>query len=324
MRDATLGLPGVLGKHPTQGDFLAGGNRDSEFTSFDAFLTHNIEWAEAKGGPEWVDAYNAGSVQAFVYRPTSPSHASALVGAFAPSWDRAGRRFPLTVAVPLLAPPALLTAPEVLPLALESTWQSTSERLLSFTSNPDRRVEVGQSLLGEAQIALDETFADYAAWTRTLTSRELWALIFGVERPVDPVRVLSHVSRTVAMCRGNARTESLLALRVPLGAAGGASLCFWLDWVSRVARWRTTIPSFFWSHDGQEGAAVIALGSPPPCTLAELWNPTGSQEQIYDIAIAPWQLESVEPADQVAAAIGRLAEHHSVAELLHSAHTIDL
>jgi len=324
MRSATLGLPGVLGKHPTRGDFLAAGNRDPEFTSFDAFLTHNMEWAEAKAGPEWGHAYDAGSVQAFVYRPTTPSHVSALVGVFAPSWDRAGRRFPLTVGVPLLAPPSLLAAPEVLPLALESIWQSTSEQLQSFTSNPNTQVAVDQLLFGEVPVALDETFDGYASWTRTLPSRELWALIFGVERFVDPVRVLSHVSNTVATCRGIERPTSPLALRLPLGMAGGAALCFWLDWVCRIARWKTTIPSFFWSHNGQEGAVIIAIGSPPACTLAELWSATGTQDQICDVAAAPWQLESVSPTDPVAVAIGQLAEHHSVAELLHAAHTIDV
>jgi type VI secretion system ImpM family protein len=324
MKDASLGLPGVLGKHPTRGDFLAAGNRDPEFISLDAFLTHNIEWAEAKAGPEWVDAYNAGGVQAFVYRPTSPSRASALVGVFAPSWDRAGRRFPLVVAAPLHASQSLLASPEVLPLVLETIWQSTSDQLLSFTSNPEARVEVGQLPLGEVQFALDETLERYASWTRTLQLGELWELMFGVERSVDPVRVLTHVSNTVATCRGVERPTSSLAVRLPLGAAGGAALCFWLDWVCRIAQWKCTIPSFFWSHNGQDGAVVIALGSPPHCTLAELWHASGSRDQICDVATAPWQLATVSPTDPVAVAVGQLDNRQSVAQLLHAAHTINV
>ncbi len=324
MSDATLGLPGVLGKHPTRGDFLAAGNRDSDFTSFDAFLTRNIEWAEEKAGPEWVNAYGAGTLQAFVYRSPSASRASALVGAFAPSWDRAGRRFPLTLAVPLFAPQSLLAAPEVLPLALESTWQFTSELLLSFTSNPNAQVEVAKAPLGALQVTLDDAFDSYASWTRSLPSRELWALMFGAEAPVDPARVLSLVSSTVATCRGTERPMSSLALRLPLGAAGGAALCFWLDWVCRIARWKATIPTFFWSHDGRQGAAVIALGSPPACTLAELWTATGSRDEICDVAKAPWQLEPLSAPHPVELALRQLPEHHSVAELLHAANTVDL
>lgn len=324
MRESSFGLPGVFGKHPTRGDFLAAGNRGPEFTSFDAFLTHNIEWAEAKAGPQWVDAYNAGSVQAFVYRPSSPSRAAALVGVMAPSFDRAGRRFPLTVAVPLSAPQSLLAAPEILPLVLEPIWQSTSERLSSYTSNPNAPIEIEQLPFDDMRCDFDETSSSYASWTRTLPARELWALIFGVDRPVDPARVLSHVSSTVATCRGIERPTSSLALRLPLGAAGGAALCFWLDWVCRIARWKATIPSFFWSHNGREGAVVIALGSPPHCTLAELWNATGSRDQICDVATMPWQMNSVSTADPVVVALGQLAAHHTVAELLHTAHTIDM
>jgi type VI secretion system ImpM family protein len=324
MKAATLGLPGVLGKHPTRGDFFSAGNRDPEFLSFDAFLTHNIEWAEAKAGPSWIEAYNAGNVQAFVYRSTSSNRSSALVGVFAPSWDRAGRRFPLTVAVPLAASQALLASPEVLPLALESIWQSTSELLLSFTSAPDTQIEFMPNPMGNANVLVDDAFDGYASWTRSLPSSELWSLIFSGNQRVDPVKVLSLISKTVATCRGIERPTTPLALRLPLGAAGGASLCFWLDWVCRIARWKTTIPSFFWSHDGREGAVVIALGSPPPCTLAELWSTTGSRDQICDVATAPWQLENVNPTDPVAVALGKLAKHHTVAELLHAAHTIDV
>jgi hypothetical protein len=207
---------------------------------------------------------------------------------------------------------------------MESTWQFTSERLLSFISNPDTQVELEPAPLGAVQVALDDTFDSYSSWTRSLPTRELWTLIFGAERPIDPVRVLSLVSNTVAAYRGAERPASSLALKLPLGAAGGAALCFWLDWVSRIARWKATVPTFFWSHNGREGAAVIALGSPPACTLAGLWTTSGSQNQICDVASAPWQVEPAAPNDPLALALGQLAEHHSVAELLHAAHTIDI
>jgi hypothetical protein len=197
-----------------------------------------------------------------------------------------------------------------------------SARLLSFVSNPDAPVEIGPLPIGDVKITLDQATSDYADWTRTLPSHELWALIFGVKQPVDPVRVLSYVSRTVATCRRREKSCSL-ALRLPLGAAGGAALCFWLDWISRIVRWKSTIPTFFWSHDGRDGAAVIALGPPPPCTLAELWNVAGSRDQICDVATAPWQLEQVSFSDPIAVAVSQLGPHQPVAHLLHAAHLID-
>ena len=132
-----LGAPGLLGKHASRDDFLILGNRGHEFTSFDALLTHNVEWAEANAGSRWAEAFLAGGVQAFVYRPTAGGPATALVGALGPSSDRAGRRFPLSVAMPLFAPAELLGAPELLPLVLESAWQVSSQLVLSLTAETD-------------------------------------------------------------------------------------------------------------------------------------------------------------------------------------------
>ena len=321
MSRVKTGLPGILGKHPTRDDFLAEGNRSHEFTSFDAFLTRNIEWAEAKAGPEWPGAYDAAGLQAFVYRPTSGGRASALIGGFAPSWDRAGRRFPLTVAMPLFASPELLAAPEVLPLVLESCWQSTSELLLSLTTNPDANVGLALNHLAAADLPTDDAFESYAAWTRSLPASELWTLIFGTDRPVDPARVLAVVSETAATCRGIEQPTSPLALRLPLGEAGGAAVCFWLDWVCSVARWKATVPSFFWSHNGREGTMLLALGHAPPCTLAELWSATGTRDEICDVAGAPWAVHAPRP-DRLWLSTEQ-CQQSTVAELLHAAHAAE-
>jgi len=320
MTGSSLGLPGVFGKHPSRGDFLASGNRAPEFTSLDAFLTHNIEWAEAQGRPDWVQAYNSGSVQAFVHRANPQRGGTALVGVLAPSWDRAGRRFPLTVGVPLRASTALSASPEVLPIVLESCWQAASDLLLSFTSEISARVEVGHEPLCDPELDLGNACEGYASWTRTMPSRELWGLIFGEGSPVDPVRVLSVVGRAIATCRGVEAPTTSLALRLPLGAAGGAALCFWLDLVSRVARWKATIPSFFWSHNGQEGSAVIALGNHPVCTLSEVWDPTGQRDPICDVATAPWHLMPLDSAEPMVQALAQLHEQATIAEVLHAAH----
>ncbi len=41
---------------------------------------------------------------------------------------------------------------------------------------------------------------------------------------------------------------SPLSLRLPLGQAGGAALCFCSDLARRFLGWRATVPSFFWSR----------------------------------------------------------------------------
>jgi hypothetical protein len=72
-------------------------------------------------------------------------------------------------------------------------------------------------------------------------------------------------------------------LRLPLGRAGGAALCFWLDLTRRLVAWRSTVPSFFWSHDGQAGGLMLHLGQPPPSTLSEMWQPSGERDEVCDL-----------------------------------------
>lgn len=322
MNRAKLGAPGLLGKHGSRGDFLSLGNRDHAFTSFDAFLTHNLEWAEEKAGSRWEEAYRAGRVQAFVYRPTSGGRATALVGALGPSSDRAGRRFPLSVAMPLFASAELRASPEVLPLVLEPSWQATSEFVLSLTSDPDANVAERLGSLAAPDIELEEALAAYAEWTRSLPAEELWALIFGDDRRVDPGAVLALVGETVRPCRGVEEPRTPLSLRLPLGTAGGAAVCFWLDWVRSIARWKATVPSFFWSHDGQQGTMILNLGLPPRCTLAELWLPTGERDDICDVATAPWDHPLPEAAAQRWLGL-RQGFGRTVAELLAAAQIWD-
>ncbi len=318
MSPAKLGPAGVLGKHPTRGDFVAFGNRSDHFIDFGDFVTRNIEWAEAKAGREWPNAYAAGGLQAFVYRSSAGGHATALVGAIAPSYDRAGRRYPLTVAMPLFAPPPLLAALGVLPLVLESCWESTSRVLLSLTSNAHGNLDHASSSVPVADLHWDEALASYSHWTSHLPAGELWTLMFGTDPSFDPARALAVVSSTVAACRGVECPESPLALKLPLGHAGGAAVCFWLDLVHRLAQWKRTIPSFFWSHDGQGGTLLLALGQAPPSTLAELWAGAGVKDKICDVARGPWDFGNLQPSDALRACAQQKSQC-TVAEVLEAA-----
>lgn len=322
MSRAVFGAPGLLGKHASRGDFVNLGNRSREFTSFDAFLTHSVEWAEEKAGSRWTEVYGAGGVQAFVYRPAAGGKAAALVGAFGPSSDRAGRRFPLSAAVPLFAPAGLLAAPEILPLVLESCWQSTSELVLALMADPSANLEQRLGELRVAEVEVEDALVSYDEWTRSLPTDELWTLIFGERHRVDPASVLALVSETVRTCRGVETPTTPLCLRLPLGMAGGAAVCFWLDWVSSIARWKATLPSFFWSHDGRQGTMILALGVPPASTLAELWLPTAERQEICDLAAAPWNLQ-VSEAEAAHWVDARQGSGRTVADLVHAAHTFE-
>ncbi|HEX7668078.1 MAG TPA: hypothetical protein VF395_00775, partial [Polyangiaceae bacterium] len=76
------------------------------------------------------------------------------------------------------------------------------------------------------------------------------------------------------------------SLRLPLGQAGGAAVCFWLSFVHRAARLHDFVPGFFWTHDGQWGHLVLHLGAPPRTTLAQLWLGAPQTDEVHD-AVEP-------------------------------------
>jgi hypothetical protein len=73
---------------------------------------------------------------------------------------------------------------------------------------------------------------------------------------------------------------------VPLGQAGGAGLCFWIDLVRRSLGWQCTMPTFFWSDDGAHGSALLCLGEPPRPVLAELVAPSDRHDEVCAVASA--------------------------------------
>ena len=93
-------------------------------------------------------------------------------------------------------------------------------------------------------------------------------------------RAIRWLRETVRPYQRTERPRTPLTLRLPLGQAGGAAVCFWLDLVQRLTGWLATIPSFFWSHDGTSGTMLLHLGEPPRVTLAELWMSTPSRNEI--------------------------------------------
>ncbi len=285
MNALTFGSTGVLGKLPARGDFVRVGAAEAAFSSFDAFLTEAIEWAEARGDAGFAHSFERAPLQAFFFRSPGRAAAALLAGAIAPSRDAAGRRFPLAVAAPLVASASLAATPELLPLTLEDCWQQTSEFLSSLRAASSLEQAGSAPALSDAsgeQLLAEQS--SYAAWAEALAPEELWTLIFGASQAASAVAGLEFIYQAVLPSRGREQPSTPLSLRVPLGAAGGAAVCFWLDFVRRVARWRATLPSFFWSHDGEAGVLFLCLGEPPQCTLAELWHPTGRRDEVCDLS----------------------------------------
>lgn len=217
----------------------------------------------------------------FIYRSPTDAADTTLCGALAPSHDSARRLFPLALGAPLRMSPELLLRPELLPFSLEGLWAEATAALADLMSAPPSGAS-GAPLLAAGQDAeVSESAQLYDDWVSSLPLVELWALLGPALS--TPSATLHMLCETLLPTRGVERPTTTLSVRLPLGLAGGAALCFWLDVVRRYVGWQSTLPSLFWSHDGSNGAALLHLGRPSKGALAELWMPSGKRDDSVDL-----------------------------------------
>jgi hypothetical protein len=258
-------------------------------------------------------------MRAFMYRGARPGmELTLVVGALAPSRDEAGRLFPICVAAPVIVSPEFVKSAHLLPLACEGIWQVAGESLAALGSNPT--ADLGARLAGLREpsvVSFSDAEGVYAGWGEALQVWELDALITGFDQP-DALRgILRLVAKAVQPYRKQESPSTPLSLRLPLGAAGGAAVCFWLDAVRRLVGWRTTVPSVFWSHDRDSGQLTVHLGEAPVATVSELWLPTERSDAFCDLS-SPLAVATVESLAPLPGAIEQLLgdRSSSIARLL--------
>lgn len=102
---------GFWGKLPARGDFLRAGLPASFVTPWDGWLSRVMAESRIRLGAAWLGAWLEAPIWRFALAPGLAGPEGAI-GAWLPSVDRAGRHFPLTVAllVPGAGPLALLAA----------------------------------------------------------------------------------------------------------------------------------------------------------------------------------------------------------------------
>ena len=204
MMDVRPAAIGVFGKVPWRAEYLKLRWDGEPFTSFDSWVTDNVEWAALHAGHAFHEASRGGEVNAFVYRPKNGQ--GVLAGAILASTDSAGRNFPLIVAAPLVAAGEIGASPEVLPLVLEDFWQQASE--LAVAVQRCGSVEHAASVAAadfSAGPGPAEARAAYAEWCGALPLADLFALVYGeggistaesaVRFVVDAVRPFRAVER---------------------------------------------------------------------------------------------------------------------------------
>ncbi len=289
----------AFGKLPSRADFVHIGPGSELSTRFGAWLTHGVEWAHVKGGSDWGEAFRSGTLRAFIYRgDVSGLEQALMVGALAPSRDQAGRLFPICVAASVIPSAEFVMNPHLLPFACEGIWQVAGERLDELSSNPS--ADLGARLLDLAEpvgVNFSDAAAAYAAWCDALELSELGTLITSDEQLDVLLGIVRLTSEAVQPVRRQERPTTPLSLRFPLGAAGGAAVCFWLDVLRRLVGWKKTVPSVFWSQDGSSGQLTVHLGSAPVATISELWLPSSRSDEFCDLgqSLSPAALAALSP-----------------------------
>jgi type VI secretion system ImpM family protein len=303
---------GLVGKLPAAADFLRVNAGSETFQSLLGTMIDAVQGAAVARGSDWLAQVPRAAVQAMCYRGRLGT--SVLGGAIAPSCDQVGRRFPIVAASELALDAELTEHAEVLPLVLESVWAATSQLVLEL-HQLDRAGLDALPLELEVEATVREALAAYRCWTDEHELDDFIELVFASDRG-RAAAAMALVEETVKPYHGVENPETPLSLRLPLGQAGGAAVCFWLDLIERLSGWYRTVPSFFWSHDGDSGALLVHLGRVPPVALSELWLPTGNCDEVCDL-ILPAQLWSTRGVSRWERIIG--GSDQSVSDLLRAA-----
>ena len=271
----------ALGKVPWRNEFLSTSGLSSELRSLDEWLFRNADGGTALAETVAIGRREAPSYGFLMKLNHGDQALRAVAGVVGPSQDQAGRAYPLAIAAPVTLAKDVQAHPEIAPVVLEPYWHVAVDVLSAVRSAPpavgDRSLErLTEEPLESGASALEL----YGGWACATAAGDLCS---SLDRPFEWLALTAQGIVDVTAPRGRfAEAKPFPPIRVPLGRSAGGALCFWLDLLRRAARRSAPVPSFFWSHDGEAGDALLCLGAPEESTLATLWRLGGSHGAVRD------------------------------------------
>lgn len=271
---------GCFGKLPATGDFIRLNAASEELGAFDRWMGGGIDFARRAMGSTFDPAYH-GSVGLFIFRADSRGEdvpARAIVGAWAPSGDNAGRLYPMTVFASYDYG-QLVAAGGGVPIALFPFLSTAYELVLSGRNLP---VDAFLDRVSRIQLpSLDDpdlVTAGYRQWLASQSMKALWDTGFGTD--ANRYWVVQNILASVQPFRGQEMPKTGLAVRLPLGPGDAYAAAVWLDMTLRLAKWKSTLLNAFWSP---QQSLLIHLGSPHVASFRELISPTGQADHVADL-----------------------------------------
>lgn len=271
---------GCFGKLPATGDFIRLNASNDELSAFDRWMGGGIDFARRGMGTGFEAPYQS-SVGLFIFRGEGQNNEPpnrAIVGAWAPSGDNAGRLYPMTVFASYDYG-QLCAAGGGLPIALFPMLSAAYELVLN-----GRTLAVDAFLDRVARIQLpsledpDLVTQGYRSWLSTQPMKALWDTGFGT----DATRfwVIQNILASVQPFRGQEMPKTGLAMRLPLGAGDAYAAAVWIDVTLRLAKWKSTLVNAFWSP---QQAVLIHIGPAQAASFRELISPTGQADHVADL-----------------------------------------
>ena len=257
-----------FGKLPTHGDFLRYNASGRAMQAFDAWVQNGIVEAQRQLGQDLVPAFEQAGTTCFFFDAPNVPH--VLTGAFRPSRDRSGRRYPFLVAV------------EVEKRLVEGRripgWPDRYERFfraaaLLVDEAVDGRLEEGElpERLAFLRAIHDATpfSVDYEFRLRQAPAQDLWARTWGDAEDGRKYVVLKNLTEAFGAA-SNGRSSKLpgvLDLPLPVPPRG-LDVSFWLEACWNLLGSPPDYTAVFWTAVGAAAEArMLVASAPPPATV---------------------------------------------------------
>lgn len=248
---------GLYGKIPAVGDFVSSRSPPDFVEAWDSWLQSGMNhWRLAAGG-DWTERFDASAGFQFAF-DAGVCGAAPVIGVVAASWDRVGRRFPLTIAATLPSgTSALVTA------TCAQVWCEGAAQVLRTIRQPGFESPTQlESLLQRLDAPLAE-IVNFASRADTMSAAAM----------------LQGAACHVAGAAGHGLTQLLASLCARHIAANALRL----SWV-----WSAEPPVNLWSCAGmptvESFASLFAAGAPVP--VPSILRQAAAAQELRPMAMA--------------------------------------
>lgn len=257
---------GLLGKMPTQGDFVRSNVSGTVWRLFDAWLQDGLFLAQKRARLEEGFAGLPG--YAFLFTPSNG--AQSLMGYIQPSCDHIGRKFPLAMAATLEA--HQLNAPgfHILPACFEPFLLHVRDVMVRAVSRDIDRTALMAEIERLSTEGLSRNEADiYTDHLANRTWKSLCEDLWGAFDSAYKYLLFKNLFDLLLPLAGNVPLHYSLGFRFPgskTGIVDSKDTSFFLDLVIRVIRHAKVTPTLFWrvpqKGESANSSALIFLRSP--------------------------------------------------------------